>query len=52
MVKEIVKINDTTVAIISENKRIFSSTDLANSKTSLERQLAEINELIAVLNAA
>jgi|TARA_Y100000310_G_scaffold81786_2_gene78385 hypothetical protein len=53
MMTEIIKVDDTTVAKVGtqEVRQVFSSTDLANRKATLEAQLADINELIAVLNA-
>ena len=45
------KIDDTTVAEVSENRTIYGSTQLANRKIQLEAELQKVNELIAVLNA-
>ena len=49
----IIKIDDTTVAKVGmqEVKQIFGSTELAKRKKNLEEQLAEVNELIDVLNS-
>ena len=46
----ITKIDNDTVAIVNtvENKRIFGKKDLADRKTKLTAQLAEIEELLAV----
>jgi len=51
MMAEIIKINDTTVAKIGtqEVRRVYGSTELAKRKEQLEKDLAEVNELIAAL---
>lgn len=53
MMTEIIKVNDTTVAKVGtqEIRQVFGSTQLAERKAQLEKQLAEVNELIDVLNA-
>lgn len=49
---EIIKINDTTVAKVGmqEVKQVFGSTELADRKTRLTAELAEVQALIDVLN--
>lgn len=48
---EIRKIDDTTVCQIGtkEVRQVFGKTDLVTRKERLETQLAEVNELLAVL---
>ena len=48
MVKEIQKVNDTTVAEIGteEIRRVYGKTELVNRKASLEEQLLNVNSQI------
>lgn len=48
---EIIKINDTTVAEVGtqEVRKVYGSTELAKRKERLEKELAEVNELIDAL---
>ena len=43
---QITKINDTTVAVISESKAIYSKSQLVSRKESLEAELTKVNELL------
>ena len=45
----IMKINESNVAVITENRRILSKDQLLDRKTNLERQLAETEELLNAL---
>ena len=51
---EIVKVNDTTVAQVGtqEVKRVYGKTELVTRKASLEAQLVEVNDLLAVFDEA
>ena len=51
---EISKINDTTVAQLGtqEVRRVFGKTELVARKESLEAQLTEVNDLLAVFDEA
>ena len=50
LMAEKIKINDTTVAEVGmvEQRRVFSKTQLVERKASLELQLAEVNEFLAL----
>ncbi len=52
MVKNIDKINDTTVAETGteEVRRVYGKTELVNRKAKLEEDLANVNELLAVFD--
>ena len=52
MVKRIDKVNDTTVAETGteEIRRVYGKTELVNRKASLETQLANVDELLAVFD--
>lgn len=52
MVRKISKVNDTTVAETGteEVKRIYGKTELVKRKESLEEQLVNVNELLAVFD--
>ena len=52
MVKQISKVNDTTVAETGteEIRRVYGKTELVKRKASLEEQLVNVNELLAVFD--
>ena len=52
MVKNISKVNDTTVAETGtqEVRRIYGRTELVNRKANLEEQLIDVNKLLAVFD--
>ena len=47
--KQIVKIDDNNVAIVSEARSIHEKSQLQNQKTQLTARIAEINELLDAL---
>lgn len=46
---ELIKVNDSTVAIITEQKSIFGKTELINRKANLEAELLKVNAMLDVL---
>lgn len=46
----IVKLNDTTVAEVREQRTIYGKTQLVDRKAALEAQLAQVDELLAAFN--
>ena len=42
MTDKIIKIDDTTVAHIKDQRNIYGSTDLAKRRAALEEQLADV----------
>lgn len=49
MTTKLIKIDDTTVAEISESRRIYSKKGLEEKKVNLESQIAKVEELLAIL---
>ena len=49
MTRNLIKIDDNTVALITERRVIMGKTAMVERKNSLEEQLVEVNEMLALL---
>ena len=51
MAKKIVKVNEKTVAVVEDLRRIYSKEQLELERPKLVQRIADIDELLAVFTA-